>query len=267
VRLAPPAGRPPYSAADSIAMTALPLRTSVDRLRGLLVLLASSITHPAFDLVPEPVARWKRSAGPPRGPPPPFRSPSLPGTSGAIRPRRSTAHQARSSRPIRCPPRQRRRQGRREPLRDRPPGPDKPPLRRAAAARRREDVAAAKPERVAWKSRCSAPLLGRSALQIGDTIGMEPPSLFRLCARQGPFVDSSATQGNDFQSPDAFWAELNRLTAAFAAPGRLRLPARRRWSGTNRHGGDRQHLLSAAMAGRSALVAILVKAMSACRGT
>jgi len=58
-------------------------------------------------------------------------------------------------------------------------------------------------------------------------------------ARDLAFVDIVGHQGNDFQITDAFWAELNRLTAAFDAPGRFVCVPGYEWSGNTGMGGDR----------------------------
>jgi hypothetical protein len=63
-------------------------------------------------------------------------------------------------------------------------------------------------------------------------------SYFRY-ARDLAFIDMVGHQGNDFQITDAFWAELNRLTAAFDAPGRFVCLSGYEWSGNTGMGGDR----------------------------
>jgi len=63
-------------------------------------------------------------------------------------------------------------------------------------------------------------------------------SYFRY-ARDLAFIDMVGHQGNDFQITDAFWAELNRLTAAFDAPGRFVCLPGYEWSGNTGMGGDR----------------------------
>src|SRR3981189_884935 len=52
-----------------------------------------------------------------------------------------------------------------------------------------------------------------------------------VAAPRPPFVDIVGHQGNDFQITDTFWAELNRLTAAFDAPGRFVCVPGYEWSG------------------------------------
>src|SRR5437879_13677922 len=63
-------------------------------------------------------------------------------------------------------------------------------------------------------------------------------SYFRY-ARDQAFIDIVGHQGNDFQITDAFWAELNRLTAEFDAPGRFVCLPGYEWSGNTGMGGDR----------------------------
>ena len=63
-------------------------------------------------------------------------------------------------------------------------------------------------------------------------------SYFRY-ARDLAFLDIVGHQGNDFQITDAFWAELNRLTAAFDASGRFVCLPGYEWSGNTGMGGDR----------------------------
>ena len=58
-------------------------------------------------------------------------------------------------------------------------------------------------------------------------------------ARDKAFVDIVGHQGNDFQITDAFWQELNRLTAAFDEPGRFVCVPGYEWSGNTGMGGDR----------------------------
>src|SRR5262249_59533925 len=51
--------------------------------------------------------------------------------------------------------------------------------------------------------------------QSGETIGMGSAESYFRYARDLAFIDMVGHQGNDFQITDAFWAELNRLIAAF----------------------------------------------------
>jgi hypothetical protein len=63
-------------------------------------------------------------------------------------------------------------------------------------------------------------------------------SYFRY-ARDAAFIDIVGHQGNDFQITDAFWSELNRLTAEFDVPGRFVCLPGYEWSGNTGMGGDR----------------------------
>jgi hypothetical protein len=75
--------------------------------------------------------------------------------------------------------------------------------------------------------------------QSGETIGTNPAADYFAYARDKAFLDIVGHQGNDFQITDAFWAELNRLTAAYDAPGRFVAVPGYEWSGNTGLGGDR----------------------------
>jgi hypothetical protein len=75
--------------------------------------------------------------------------------------------------------------------------------------------------------------------QSGETIGMGTAESYFRYARDLAFLDIVGHQGNDFQITDAFWAELNRLTATFDAPGRFVCLPGYEWSGNTGMGGDR----------------------------
>src|SRR5262249_18177529 len=75
--------------------------------------------------------------------------------------------------------------------------------------------------------------------QSGETIGMGSAESYFRYARDLAFVDIVGHQGNDFQITDAFWAGLNRLTAAFDVPGRFVCLPGYEWSGNTGMGGDR----------------------------
>src|SRR5215469_9145841 len=75
--------------------------------------------------------------------------------------------------------------------------------------------------------------------QSGETIGMGSAESYFRYARDLAFIDMVGHQGNDFQITDAFGAELNRLTAAFDAPGRFVCLPGYEWSGNTGMGGDR----------------------------
>ena len=75
--------------------------------------------------------------------------------------------------------------------------------------------------------------------QSGETVGTNPAESYFAYARDKAFVDIVGHQGNDFQITDAFWQELNRLTAEFDVPGRFVCVPGYEWSGNTGMGGDR----------------------------
>jgi hypothetical protein len=75
--------------------------------------------------------------------------------------------------------------------------------------------------------------------QSAETIGTNGARDYFRFARDRAFLDVAAHQGNDFQMPDAFWAELGRLTAEFDEPGRFVTLPGYEWSGNTALGGDR----------------------------
>jgi hypothetical protein len=75
--------------------------------------------------------------------------------------------------------------------------------------------------------------------QSGETIGTGRAETYFRYARDKAFIDIVGHQGNDFQITDAFWMELNRLTAEFDAPGRFVCLPGYEWSGNTGLGGDR----------------------------
>ena len=75
--------------------------------------------------------------------------------------------------------------------------------------------------------------------QSGETVGTNPARSYFAYARDKAFVDIVGHQGNDFQITDAFWHELNRLTAEFDVPGRFVCVPGYEWSGNTGMGGDR----------------------------
>jgi hypothetical protein len=102
-----------------------------------------------------------------------------------------------------------------------------------------KEVARANPMRVVAVSprlrRYWADLHGQS----GETIGMGSAEAYFRYARDSAFVDMVGHQGNDFQITDAFWKELNELTAEFDKPGRFVCLPGYEWSGNTGMGGDR----------------------------
>jgi hypothetical protein len=75
--------------------------------------------------------------------------------------------------------------------------------------------------------------------QSGETVGTNPARTYFAYARDKAFVDIVGHQGNDFQITDAFWQELNQLTAEFDVPGRFVCVPGYEWSGNTGMGGDR----------------------------
>jgi len=75
--------------------------------------------------------------------------------------------------------------------------------------------------------------------QSEETIGTGSARQYFAFARDLAFVDACGHQGNDFQISDAFWDELNRITAAFDAPGEFVALPGYEWSGNTSLGGDR----------------------------
>jgi hypothetical protein len=100
------------------------------------------------------------------------------------------------------------------------------------------DVARANPLRVVAR----APLKrywGDLHGQSGETIGMGSAEDYFRYARDLAFVDIVGHQGNDFQITDAFWKQLNELTAVFDKPGEFVCLPGYEWSGNTGMGGDR----------------------------
>ncbi len=75
--------------------------------------------------------------------------------------------------------------------------------------------------------------------QSEETIGTNSAREFFEFARDRAFLDIACHQGNDFQITNAFWAELNRLSAEFDEPGRFVVFPGYEWSGNTGLGGDR----------------------------
>src|SRR5262245_9211008 len=100
------------------------------------------------------------------------------------------------------------------------------------------ELARANPLRVA-KSAVLRRYWGDLHGQSGETIGMGSAEDYFRYARDAAFIDMVGHQGNDFQITDAFWKELNELTAAFDQPGRFVCLPGYEWSGNTGMGGDR----------------------------
>jgi hypothetical protein len=75
--------------------------------------------------------------------------------------------------------------------------------------------------------------------QSEETVGTNSADEHFAFARDRAFLDIVGHQGNDFQITDAFWRELNRLTAAYDKPGRFLAIPGFEWSGNTGLGGDR----------------------------
>ena len=75
--------------------------------------------------------------------------------------------------------------------------------------------------------------------QSEETVGTNSADAHFAFARDKAFLDIAGHQGNDFQITDAFWNELNRLTAAYEMPGRFLAIPGYEWSGNTGLGGDR----------------------------
>ena len=74
--------------------------------------------------------------------------------------------------------------------------------------------------------------------QSEETVGTNSAREYFTFARDKGLVDIIGHQGNDFQITDAFWDELNRLTAEFDQPGRFLAIPGYEWSGNTSVGGD-----------------------------
>jgi hypothetical protein len=101
------------------------------------------------------------------------------------------------------------------------------------------EVARANPLRVVKPSPPLRRYWGDLHGQSGETIGMGSAEDYFRYARDKAFIDIVGHQGNDFQITDAFWAKLNKLTAAFDAPGKFVCLPGYEWSGNTGMGGDR----------------------------
>jgi len=100
-------------------------------------------------------------------------------------------------------------------------------------------VARANPLRVVGEATPLRRYWGDLHGQSGETIGTGSAESYFHYARDKAFIDIVGHQGNDFQITDAFWRELNRLTATFDVPGRFICLPGYEWSGNTGMGGDR----------------------------
>jgi len=75
--------------------------------------------------------------------------------------------------------------------------------------------------------------------QSEETIGTGSAREYFAFARDLAWMDACGHQGNDFQITDAFWEELDRVTAEFDEAGRFVTLPGYEWSGNTALGGDR----------------------------
>jgi hypothetical protein len=75
--------------------------------------------------------------------------------------------------------------------------------------------------------------------QSEETVGTNSADAHFAFGRDKAFLDICGHQANDFQITDAFWAELNRLTASYEKPGSYLAIPGYEWSGNTGMGGDR----------------------------
>jgi hypothetical protein len=75
--------------------------------------------------------------------------------------------------------------------------------------------------------------------QSEETVGTNSVVDYHIFARDRAFVDIIGHQGNDFQITNAFWRDLNAVTAEFNSPGKFVTLPGYEWSGVTPLGGDR----------------------------
>ncbi|MEL7098125.1 MAG: DUF3604 domain-containing protein [Pseudomonadota bacterium] len=74
--------------------------------------------------------------------------------------------------------------------------------------------------------------------QSGETVGIDPMRSYLTFARDVAFLDVCSHQANDFQIKDAFWDQINDLSAEFNADGSFTMFPGYEWSGNTPVGGD-----------------------------
>jgi hypothetical protein len=74
--------------------------------------------------------------------------------------------------------------------------------------------------------------------QSGETVGINPMREYLEFARDVAFLDVTSHQANDFQVTNAFWQQINELTAEFNEDGRFTVFPGYEWSGNTPVGGD-----------------------------
>ncbi|HVY43369.1 MAG TPA: DUF3604 domain-containing protein [Hyphomicrobiaceae bacterium] len=95
------------------------------------------------------------------------------------------------------------------------------------------------PLRVGDPSRRLVHYWGDTHGQSNETLGTNSAREYFIFGRDRAFLDVMGHQGNDFQITDAFWRELNALTAEFDDPGRFVCIPGYEWSANTAIGGDR----------------------------
>jgi len=75
--------------------------------------------------------------------------------------------------------------------------------------------------------------------QSGESIGINTAHEYFDFARNKSFLDATSHQANDFQVNNAFWQQINELTAAYQEDGRFVTFPGYEWSGNTAVGGDR----------------------------
>jgi hypothetical protein len=74
--------------------------------------------------------------------------------------------------------------------------------------------------------------------QSGETVGINPMRDYLEFARDVAFLDVTSHQANDFQVTNAFWQQINDLSAEFDTPGTFTVFPGYEWSGNTPVGGD-----------------------------
>ena len=74
--------------------------------------------------------------------------------------------------------------------------------------------------------------------QSGETVGINPIREYFEFGRDLAMLDVMSHQANDFQVKNAFWDEINQVTAEFDAPGSFVAFPGYEWSGNSPTGGD-----------------------------
>ncbi|MFC3616134.1 DUF3604 domain-containing protein [Lutimaribacter marinistellae] len=74
--------------------------------------------------------------------------------------------------------------------------------------------------------------------QSGETVGINPMRDYLQFARDVAFLDVTSHQANDFQLTNAFWQQINELTAEFNQNGSFVVFPGYEWSGNTPVGGD-----------------------------